>query len=222
MRLIAGLTAVLVAASGVVWAAPDSAAAASHAVVISGYAFQPASLTVDVGDTVAWTNSDQAPHDVTTTSAPVAIHGSTMANGQSWRYTFTVPGTYSYICSIHPDMKATVVVRPAATSKAAVAPARAAPATTRYTTVARPAMRSMSMSRLGSAATPHAPSSSSRSGVVRPVVATPVAAVPASSGPPERPLRPLLIVAGIVAAVATLSLLLLAARPESPRSPGLT
>src|SRR4051794_41691956 len=123
MRLIAGLPAVLVAASGVVWAAPDGAAAASHAVVISGYAFQPASLTVTAGDTVTWTNADQAPHDVTTTSAPVAIHGSRMDKGQTWSYVFTTPGTYAYLCSFHPDMKATVIVKPAATSKAAPPPA---------------------------------------------------------------------------------------------------
>src|SRR4051794_4522963 len=227
MRLIAGLPAVLVAASGVVWAAPDGAAAASHAVVISGYAFQPASLTVGVGDTVTWTNSDQAPHDVTTTSAPEAIHGSRMDKGGTFSYTFSTPGTYAYICSFHPDMRATVIVRPAASPPAnpSVSPrVTPSPARTRYTTVAAPGRMAMPATRRSK--TRH------QSVVARPAKASPsaspttaapapvaVAAAPAAASAPERPLRPLLIVAGIVAAVATLSLLLLAARAENPGAP---
>src|SRR4051812_8236009 len=119
-------------------AAPPRAAASTHAVAISGYAFAPASLTVTAGDTVTWTNADQAPHDVTTTSAPVAIHGSRMDKGQPWSYVFTTPGTYASLCSFHPDMRATVIVKPAATSKAAPPPAPA-PRTTTHAAVARPA-----------------------------------------------------------------------------------
>ena len=223
MRLIATLAAVLLAGLGTVWTGTGPAGAASaHDVSISGYAFQPATLTVRAGDTVTWTNHDQAPHDVTTTSAPVAIHGSTMTKGQSWSYTFTAPGTYSYICSIHPDMKATVVVLAAPTSKAA--PARTAPAAARPPPVARPATASRSSSRHPTDA--HTAAAASSAPVVPasvvPASAVPVAAAPAPSGPSERPLRPLLLVAGIVAAVATLSLLLLAARPEPPRSPSAT
>jgi len=92
-------------------AAMPAAHAASAEITMTNYAFSPASMTVAVGDVVTWTNTDIAPHDVTTTSSPVAIHSSTMQKGQSWSYTFTTPGTYAYICSIHPDMKATVIVR---------------------------------------------------------------------------------------------------------------
>src|ERR1044072_2211388 len=45
-----------------------------------------------------------------------------MATGQSWTFTFTVPGTYSYYCSVHPDMRAQVVVLPAETQEPAPPP----------------------------------------------------------------------------------------------------
>jgi plastocyanin len=183
------------------WAAP--AAAAEHSITISGYAYSPSAITITAGDTVTWTNKDEAPHDVTTTSAPVAIHGATMSTGQSWSYRFTTPGTYSYICSIHPDMKASVTVVAAPTTS------RAAPAATRRL----PQAQVRTVTAVGSThttnkATPRptrAASSASAPAVVPSVAGT-------AGG--ERRLRPLLIVAGIVAAVATLALLLLASRPE--------
>jgi len=215
-------TAVLLAAAFALLTLTETAparAATAHAVRISGYAFQPAALTVTAGDTVTWTNADQAPHDVTTTSAPVAIHGSRMEKGQSWSYTFTTPGTYAYICSIHPDMKATVIVKAAPAPRTTAAAPRP-----RYTTVAaagggvampaghRSKHRSAAPARTSATAAP-----SSSSPAPTPVA---VAAAPAASNtPPERPLRPLLILAGGIAALATLCLLLLAARAELAEPP---
>ena len=223
MRRTAALLAAAFAFLTLTEIAPARAATA-HAVRISGYAFQPAALTVTAGDTVTWTNADQAPHDVTTTSAPVAIHGSRMEKGQSWSYTFTTPGTYAYICSIHPDMKATVIVKPA---PAAPAPRTTAAAPTphlRYTTVAAGgggmAMPASHRTKRHSAVVAHP---STTTAVPTTPAGTPVAvaaAAPAAADtPPERPLRPLLIVAGGVAALATLCLLLLAARPEGAEPP---
>ena len=45
-------------------AAPATAKKADKSVMIMNYAFSPASLTVEVGDTVTWTNMDMAPHTV--------------------------------------------------------------------------------------------------------------------------------------------------------------
>lgn len=202
MRVIARVgAATLVAVSAPLLLAPP-AAAETHSVTISGYAFSPPALTIDVGDTVTWTNGDQAPHDVTTTSAPVAIHGATMNKGQSWSYTFTTPGRYSYICSIHPDMTATLTVVAAPSTHAAPAPA---PRTrTIVARAAKPARAAHSV-----AATISAPPSASSA---PPTLAAAPSVDPAAS---ERPLRPLLIVAGIIAAVTTLCLLMLASRPEA-------
>jgi plastocyanin len=86
------------------------AAGTPHTVMIKGYAYSPAALTVKVGDTVTWTNMDTAPHTVTVTSGPEKFNSGNLAKGESFSYTFTKPGTYAYYCAVHPDMKASVTV----------------------------------------------------------------------------------------------------------------
>jgi plastocyanin len=88
-------------------AASDVRPVAADTVTIAGFAFAPAAVTVPVGSTVTWTNNDSAPHDVT--GGP--LHSPTLNRGQSWSYTFAAAGSYSYICSIHPNMTGTVTVR---------------------------------------------------------------------------------------------------------------
>jgi plastocyanin len=85
-------------------------------VEIKNYAFSPAALTVNVGDTVTWTNMDTAPHTVTVTSGPVKFNSGNLSTGQSFSYTFTTAGTYSYYCAVHPDMVAKVVVNGSGTT----------------------------------------------------------------------------------------------------------
>jgi len=71
-------------------------------------AFVPGSVSVTVGSTVVWTNRDQFPHDVTSNGGGFA--SDTLQAGNSFSTTFSAPGSYSYICSIHPTMTGTVVV----------------------------------------------------------------------------------------------------------------
>lgn len=89
-------------------AATGSAAAAGHDVTISGFAFGPASVNVNVGDTVTWTNQDGVTH--TATAAGGAFNTGPIANGESATVTFDQAGTFTYHCSIHPSMTGTVVV----------------------------------------------------------------------------------------------------------------
>ncbi|MFC0110399.1 cupredoxin domain-containing protein [Kibdelosporangium aridum] len=91
-----------------------TAAAATQQVHMSGYAYGPGTLTINVGDTVTWTNHDQAPHDAVTTAGPAQFRSPMLNTGQTWSFTFTTPGTYSYYCSVHPDMRGQIVVRQAA------------------------------------------------------------------------------------------------------------
>ncbi|TVT11371.1 copper-binding protein [Amycolatopsis bartoniae] len=79
-------------------------------VEIKNYAYSPAALSIAVGDTVTWTNEDTAPHTVTVSDGPVKFASPNLAQGQTYTYTFTQAGTYSYYCAVHPDMKATVTV----------------------------------------------------------------------------------------------------------------
>jgi plastocyanin len=200
------------------------ALAGTESVTMAHYAFSPASLTVRVGDTVTWTNTDQAPHDVTTTSAPVPIHSPTLKTGMTWSYTFTTPGTYAYICSIHPDMHATLVVQPAAppTKPADQAPAAPAntsprqisspPASVMHMPTARPVSQAMREPMVASAPRSAPPMTTTGSTPVIPATAA------AASGT-QSSLNPLLLLAGLVAAIATFCLLLLGSRPEPAGAP---
>lgn len=93
----------------------SSAQAAKKTVEIMGMKYSPATLTVKVGDTVTWVNHDSAPHDVTVTDGPEKFKSPTLKKGESWSYTFKKAGKYSYYCSIHPDMKASVTAEGSST-----------------------------------------------------------------------------------------------------------
>src|SRR5688500_12124474 len=80
-----------------------------HTVLIEGMRFQPEGLTVAAGDTVAWINRDMEPH--TATSASGRFDSSEIAAGKSWTYTVRATGEFTYICTYHPLMKATLRVR---------------------------------------------------------------------------------------------------------------
>ncbi|ORV60162.1 amidase [Mycobacterium europaeum] len=75
---------------------------------IDGFAFAPAMLTVAVGTTVTWTNRDEEPHTVAASDG--SFHSPGMGTGATFTHTFTAPGTFDYVCSIHPMMRGTVVV----------------------------------------------------------------------------------------------------------------
>jgi plastocyanin len=89
--------------------------------------YSPKTATISVGDTVEWVNDDPANlHNVTTdkdaTDMPRAIqmpqgakpfNSGLMQVGKRYRYKFTVPGTYRYICVPHqPGMVGTIIVQP--------------------------------------------------------------------------------------------------------------
>jgi plastocyanin len=63
-------------------------------------AFDPKSVTVKVGQTVKWTNSDDAPHNVT--GGP--LKSKTFGKGGSFEFTPKKAETISYVCTIHPGM----------------------------------------------------------------------------------------------------------------------
>jgi amicyanin len=82
-------------------------------IVMQNSAYQPGNTQVRVGTTVTWTNQDDVPHTVTfRNSMPGSsmMGSSMMTHGQSFSYTFRMPGTYQYYCTVHPYMVATVTV----------------------------------------------------------------------------------------------------------------
>ena len=83
---------------------------ASLSSVLPDRKFQPAVLTVKVGDTVEWRNDDIVPHTATSTE-PNKFDSGILLVGSSWKYVVTKRGTYSYNCTLHPNMTATLIVR---------------------------------------------------------------------------------------------------------------
>jgi amicyanin len=75
---------------------------------ITKFAFAPAVITVVAGTQVTWTNEDAIPHDVF--APPVGLQSPVLNQNDRYTHTFSKPGTYHYICSIHPFMHGTVVV----------------------------------------------------------------------------------------------------------------
>ncbi len=86
----------------------SSAPVAGDAVAIDNFAFVPATLTVPVGRTVTWTNRDEEPHTVAASDG--SFHSPGLDAQGIYSFTFRTPGTFDYICSIHPFMHGTVVV----------------------------------------------------------------------------------------------------------------
>lgn len=91
-------------------ASVPSAPVAGDAVTITDFKFDPPSLSVKAGTTVTWTNKDEEPHSVVASGG--AFRSSTMGTGATFSYTFTAPGTFDYVCGIHPFMPGTVTVTP--------------------------------------------------------------------------------------------------------------
>jgi plastocyanin len=78
------------------------------------FAFSPASLTIKAGSTVMWKNMTQAAHTVTSDDGKSFDSGSAnpiAAQTGTFSFTFNTPGTFAYHCSIHPFMKATIIVQ---------------------------------------------------------------------------------------------------------------
>ncbi len=80
----------------------------------SNACFSPASLTINAGDTVEWTNGDTAAHTVTSGSpanGPSGVFDSSLImGGASFENTFDEAGSYDYFCMVHPWMVGNIQV----------------------------------------------------------------------------------------------------------------
>jgi len=89
--------------------AAESTGGTTVTVDIDDYEFLPAELEIAAGTTVTWTNVGQVPH--TATAEDETFDTGVLGRGKSGSYTFEEPGTYPYVCTLHPtDMRATVIV----------------------------------------------------------------------------------------------------------------
>jgi plastocyanin len=104
-RIVCAVALVLLIVSSGPSAAEDPPAkATTHTVAIEAVQFAPDTLTVHRGDTVVWVSKDPFPHSVTSKDGRFDSHE--IAAGKSWRYQPRKAGAFTYVCTLHPTMKA--------------------------------------------------------------------------------------------------------------------
>ena len=94
---------VLLAAAG---AFAADAPSATVTMEITG--FTPPSLTVKRGTTVSFVNKDAYPHTATSAGN---FDSKEIGAGKTWKYKAAKAGMFDYICTLHPNMKGTLVVQ---------------------------------------------------------------------------------------------------------------
>lgn len=81
--------------------APLAGRAAVHEVKITNFGFTPQNLTIEVGDTVRWQNTEGT-HNVVATDPPALFYSGPPSSEQwTYEFTFTEPGSYGYTCEEH-------------------------------------------------------------------------------------------------------------------------
>jgi plastocyanin len=85
------------------------AAPGTTKVAIKNFVYNPASITVVVGETVEWVNEDSAQHNVTANDG--SFKSPNLNQGNTFSHKFEKAGTYAYYCTFHRGMKGTVIVK---------------------------------------------------------------------------------------------------------------
>jgi plastocyanin len=119
MRIVILSTVAVLALA--VTGASQPASTATKAVKITATAFSPASVTINTGDAVKWTNRDTKNHQVVANNG--AFASPTIAPGKTYTHVFGTAGTYRYHDALHPSLTGRVVVNgppPAVTIGASV------------------------------------------------------------------------------------------------------
>ncbi len=106
--VIAGCTSSSSPSPGPVASTASTSTASQNSVAIQNYAFSPSTLTIQKGANVTWTNYDSVQHHVVSDSS--AFSSPLLNKGDTYTHQFNNTGSFSYICSIHPYMKGTIVV----------------------------------------------------------------------------------------------------------------
>ena len=178
-----------------VLAIPATARAQQPSMVsIHDHQYHPAELALPAGSVVTWINEDEARHDLATTTGPVAFQSPELSRGESFSVAFDLPGTYAYLCTLHPDMVGSVTVAaPVTTTAAPTAPSSSVAPSATADVTSTTAVASVSAAPTGVP-------------TVSDLAASPAAEVAADL---ETSARPYLLLLGLAAAAVLLVLLLL-------------
>jgi plastocyanin len=91
---------------------PEATATATHTlhtVTIKGLKYLPPILAVEAGDTVEWKNADIVSHTVTAVNKN--FDSGVILSGGAWKLVVKKKGNFNYFCTLHPNMKAKLVVQ---------------------------------------------------------------------------------------------------------------
>jgi plastocyanin len=95
--------------SGAASTAKSGSGSSAKAVTIADYSFKPSDLTVPVGTTVTFTNTDSTPHTATS-KRQGAFDSGPIDTGKTGSIKLNEAGTFAYYCQFHPFMKGTITV----------------------------------------------------------------------------------------------------------------
>jgi plastocyanin len=119
VTLIAALLVILVVAvfaaacgggtSGTTATTAGAAPGGGAQVTLQNIQISPTSVTIKAGESVTWTNKDSFTHHLVGDNGE--FDSGDLANGATFTFVFKTAGTIAYHCSIHPEMKGTVVVQ---------------------------------------------------------------------------------------------------------------
>jgi plastocyanin len=104
LGVLAYLTLCLATAGGTAMAGEADGAQ----VVIKDFMFAPMQVTIKAGSKVTWLNKDDEPHNVVSDSG--LFRSSALDTDDNFSFEFDKPGTYRFVCSIHPKMVGTITV----------------------------------------------------------------------------------------------------------------
>ena len=79
-----------------------------NVIIIKHFMFNPMDITVPAGTDVTWENQDGEPHTVVSVTGD--FRSEALDEKDKFSHRFDKPGTYKYICSIHPRMVGTITV----------------------------------------------------------------------------------------------------------------
>jgi plastocyanin len=89
--------------------AADAAEVDPAQIVMKDFMFAPAALSVKAGATVTWRNQDNEPHTVASDTG--LFRSGALDTNESFTFKFDKPGTYHFLCTIHPYMVGTITVQ---------------------------------------------------------------------------------------------------------------
>ena len=89
---------------------PASSGGGAVTVDMKNIQFAPKDVTVKTGQTITWRNDDTVDHNVTATSG-ASFKSKNFGNGGTFSFKAAKAGTVKYVCTIHPGMTGTIIVR---------------------------------------------------------------------------------------------------------------